>query len=95
MSADDIKKSASDAAGSLKNAAADAADSIEAVKELGKKAAAEGYQNAREYAGRGMDYVGGFSEDVADFVTREPWMAIAGAFVIGYVAAQVFRRVSR
>jgi len=95
MAVDDLKKTASDAADSLKKAAVDAADSVEAAKELGRKAAAEGYEHAREYAERGIDYVGGFSENLADFVAREPWMAIAGAFVVGYVSAQILRRVAR
>jgi ElaB/YqjD/DUF883 family membrane-anchored ribosome-binding protein len=95
METDDLKKTAANAADSVKQAAADAMDTMEAAKELGRKAAADGYEQAREYAGRGVDYVGGFSENLADFVSREPWMAIVGAFVVGYVSAQLLRRVSR
>lgn len=95
MVSEDLKKSAADAADSLKHTASNAADSIDTAKEFGRKAAAEGYDQAREYASRGAEYMGGFSESVADFVTREPWMAIAGAFVVGYVAAQILRRASR
>jgi hypothetical protein len=94
METDDIKKSAANAADSVKKVAADAVDSVEAAKELGRKAAADGYEHAREYAELGMDYVGGFSENLADFVKREPWMAIAGAFVVGYISAQILRRVA-
>jgi ElaB/YqjD/DUF883 family membrane-anchored ribosome-binding protein len=32
--------------------------------------------------------------DLGDFVRREPWLAVAAAFAIGYVAAQIVRRVS-
>jgi ElaB/YqjD/DUF883 family membrane-anchored ribosome-binding protein len=36
----------------------------------------------------------GFSLDLGEFVRREPWLALAAAFAIGYVAAQIIRRVS-
>jgi ElaB/YqjD/DUF883 family membrane-anchored ribosome-binding protein len=48
-----------------------------------------GYEAAQEYAReKGLDF------DLRDFVRREPWIAIAAAFAIGYVAAQIVRRVS-
>ena len=31
---------------------------------------------------------------LGDFVRREPWLALAAAFLVGYVAAQIMRRVS-
>jgi ElaB/YqjD/DUF883 family membrane-anchored ribosome-binding protein len=49
----------------------------------------DGYKAARQYAeDKGLNF------DVGDFVRREPWLAIAAAFAIGYVAAQMIRRVS-
>jgi len=49
----------------------------------------EGYQAAQQYVQeKGLDF------DLRDFVRREPWIAIAAAFAIGYVAAQIIRRVS-
>ncbi len=36
----------------------------------------------------------GFNLDLGDFVRREPWLALAAAFAIGYVAAQIIRRAS-
>jgi hypothetical protein len=48
----------------------------------------EGYKSARQYAQDNL------SVDVADFVQREPWMALTAAFAIGYVAAQMIRRTS-
>jgi len=48
----------------------------------------EGYKAAQQYAQESL------SVDVADFVRREPWMAIIAAFAIGYVAAQTIRRTS-
>ena len=32
--------------------------------------------------------------DLREFVRREPWIAIAAAFAVGYIAAQIVRRVS-
>jgi hypothetical protein len=53
------------------------------------QAAKDGYQAARQYAkGMGLDF------DLPDFVRREPWIAVAAAFAIGYVAAQIIRRVA-
>lgn len=31
---------------------------------------------------------------LGDFIRHEPWLAIAAAFAIGYLAAQIVRRVS-
>ena len=72
-----------------------AKDTIEKARVAGRRAIEEGYENARQYAERGMDHVGGFSNTVSDFVVRDPWIAVAGAFLIGYVTAQVVRRVVR
>ncbi len=36
----------------------------------------------------------GFSLDLGEFVRREPWLALAAAFAIGYVAARIIRRAS-
>src|ERR1700694_2015199 len=47
-----------------------------------------GYKAAQQYAQDNL------SVDVADFVRREPWMAITAAFAIGYFAAQMIRRPS-
>ena len=32
--------------------------------------------------------------DLAEFVRREPWLAVAAAFAVGYLAAQILRRGS-
>ena len=53
------------------------------------QAVKDGYDAAQQYVkDKGMDL------DLRDFVRREPWLAIAAAFAIGYVAAQIIRRVS-
>jgi ElaB/YqjD/DUF883 family membrane-anchored ribosome-binding protein len=57
--------------------------------EAAGQAVKDGYQAAQQYAEeKGLDV------DLRDFVRREPWIAIAAAFAIGYVAAQIVRRVS-
>ena len=53
------------------------------------QAVKDGYQAAQKYVqDKGLDF------DLRDFVRREPWIAIAAAFAIGYVAAQIVRRVA-
>jgi ElaB/YqjD/DUF883 family membrane-anchored ribosome-binding protein len=53
------------------------------------QAVKDGYQAAQKYVqDKGLDL------DLRDFVRREPWLAIAAAFAIGYVAAQIVRRVA-
>jgi ElaB/YqjD/DUF883 family membrane-anchored ribosome-binding protein len=53
------------------------------------QAVKDSYKAAQRYAHeKGLDI------DLRDFVRREPWIAIAAAFAIGYVAAQIVRRVS-
>lgn len=48
-----------------------------------------GYKAAEQYAeDEGLDL------GLDDFVRREPWLAVAAAFAIGYAAAQILRRVS-
>lgn len=80
-----------DKAGEMATAAA---DTIEKAKDKGRDAIDKGYGEARRYAAKSMDYAGEVSESVAEFVQRQPWAALAGAFVIGYVAARTLRRLS-
>lgn len=57
--------------------------------ETANQAVKDGYEAVQQYAQeKGLDF------DLRDFVRREPWIAIAAAFAIGYVAAQIVRRVS-
>ena len=57
--------------------------------ETANQAVKDGYEAAQQYVReKGLDF------DLRDFVRREPWIAIAAAFAIGYVAAQIVRRVS-
>lgn len=49
----------------------------------------DGYKAARQYVQEnGLDF------DLRDFVRREPWIAIAAAFAVGYATAQIIRRIS-
>jgi ElaB/YqjD/DUF883 family membrane-anchored ribosome-binding protein len=61
----------------------------------GRHAFEEGYERARQYGDKSLDYVGQIGESLADFVRREPLLAVTGAFLVGYLAAQILRRVSR
>lgn len=49
----------------------------------------DGYDAAQQYVkDKGIDL------DLGELVRREPWLAIAVAFGVGYVVAQIVRRVS-
>ncbi len=57
--------------------------------DVASQAVKDGYDAAQQYVkDKGMDL------DLRDFVRREPWLAIAAAFAVGYFAAQIVRRVS-
>jgi len=48
----------------------------------------EGYEAVQQYAeDKGLDF------DLQGFVQREPWLALAAAFAVGYTVAQIMRRV--
>jgi hypothetical protein len=61
---------------------------------MGVSAAKEGFDQAQEYLDDGLDYARKASLTLADFATRRPLLAIGGAFLIGYLAARMLRRVS-
>jgi ElaB/YqjD/DUF883 family membrane-anchored ribosome-binding protein len=49
----------------------------------------DGYDAAQQYVkDKGVDL------DLGELVRREPWLAIAVAFGVGYIVAQIVRRVS-
>jgi ElaB/YqjD/DUF883 family membrane-anchored ribosome-binding protein len=76
------------------NAAASAREAANQGYDSAREYAGKGYDAAREYASNGMDVAARVSEDLRDFVRREPWIAIAAAFAVGYVVARVMRKVS-
>jgi hypothetical protein len=61
---------------------------------IGVSAAKERFDHAQEYLEDGLDYARMASHTLADFVTRQPLLTIGGAFLIGYLAARMLRRVS-
>jgi hypothetical protein len=65
-------------------------DAINGVNE----AASQGYDMARDYADKGMNIMQAAAADLRDFAQREPWLALAASFAIGYTLAKVMRRVS-
>jgi ElaB/YqjD/DUF883 family membrane-anchored ribosome-binding protein len=74
------------------------ADAAREYLDRGSKAASDyankGYDAAREYANSGLDVAARMRDNVTEFVRNEPWIAVAAAFAIGYVAARVMRRLS-
>jgi len=49
----------------------------------------DGYEAAQQYVkDKGVEL------DLREMVRSEPWFAIAAAFAVGYVVAQIVRRVS-
>ncbi|MGH6878261.1 MAG: hypothetical protein ACREHV_12940 [Rhizomicrobium sp.] len=77
-----------------KAAATAANDTIEGARNIGRAAIEKGYDDTREYISKGMDYAGEVSDGLTEFVQRQPWVALAGAFVIGFVAAKALRQIS-
>jgi len=66
------------------------------VMDQGRHAADAATQAAKDglHAARQFVHDKGLDADLTDFVRREPWIALAAAFAIGYVAAQIVRRAS-
>jgi hypothetical protein len=60
----------------------------------GVKAAKDGLDYAQGHLDDGFDLVRGWVGSLNDFVSAQPLMAVAGAFLIGYMAARMLRRVS-
>jgi hypothetical protein len=60
----------------------------------GVSAAREGLQYAQDHLGDGVDVVKSVANTVSEFVYEQPLIAVAGAFLIGYMAARLMRRIS-
>ena len=67
----------------------EAIDQGRQTAEKAARAVQDGYDAAQGYVRER-----GFTLDLGEFVRREPWLALAAAFAIGYVAAQIIRRAS-
>lgn len=78
----------------MKDAASSAREAAGQGYDAAREYAGKGYDSAREYANTGMDMAARVAEDLRDFVRREPWIAIAAAFAVGYLAARILRKLS-
>ncbi len=72
-----------------KSTVRDAMDQGRETADKAGRAVKGAYKAARQYAEDES-----LSLDLGDLVRREPWLAVAAAFAIGYVAARIIRRVS-
>ena len=74
---------------SANSSARSAMDQGHQAADKASQAIKDGYDAAQQFVkDKGVDL------DLRELVRREPWLAITAAFAIGYVAAQIVRRVS-
>lgn len=66
---------------------------VKAARE-GVRTAREGIEYASEHVNDGVDFAKSMASSLSDFVARQPLVAVAGAFLVGYLAARMLRRVS-
>ncbi|MGB6553957.1 MAG: hypothetical protein WBE78_10720 [Candidatus Binataceae bacterium] len=78
----------------LEDGIAAGSEAFDNVRKAGREALEDGYESVREYGEKSLDYASQAGEGLLDFVKREPLLAVAGAFLVGYVAAQIIRRIS-
>jgi hypothetical protein len=73
-----------------------AESTVRAAVDQGRETAAKAGRAVKDSYDAAQGYVKekGFNLDLGEFVRREPWLALAAAFAIGYVAAQIIRRAS-
>ncbi|MGO9604581.1 MAG: hypothetical protein ACLQAT_14530 [Candidatus Binataceae bacterium] len=71
-----------------------AAEAIQRASAAGRQALEEGYETAREYGEKSIDLVGQLGDSLADFVRREPLIAVGAAVLVGFVAAKLLRRIA-
>ncbi len=86
-----------DAADRARGAAEKGSDSIRRAADKVSQSAKEGIKTAQRLADTAQDYIqdsGLANLDLREFVKREPWIALGAAFVIGYAAARIMRRLS-
>jgi len=72
----------------MDSAARDTLDRAQDALESAGEKLKNGYDAAQRFA-RENELV----PQLRDFVAREPWLAVAAAFTIGYVAARLVRRI--
>ena len=76
----------------LRNVSEKTSEILGKAADVGEPVVNGGYEAAREYADTGVEYLGDLTKEVSRFVKREPWMAVGGAFIIGYFVAHMLRR---
>jgi ElaB/YqjD/DUF883 family membrane-anchored ribosome-binding protein len=91
MAVENLSSSANE---SVERARRAAEKGYDTVQEAAEKAAEKG----REAIHGGYEAVQRFAEengleDVRDFVRNEPWAAMAAAFALGWIVAQIMRRI--
>ena len=103
----DIHRMADDAETKLHDAADRASDKIheasdragETIRKAADKvnsSAKEGLKTAKQFADAAQQYVqesGLANVDLREIVRRDPWIALGAAFALGFVAAQLMRRL--
>ncbi len=72
----------------MESAARETLDRAQDALESASEKLKNGYDAARQYAQNSE-----VGSQLTDFVVREPWIAIAAAFAIGFVAARLVRRI--
>lgn len=99
--AEDAQAKLRDAADRASDMAHDAADkageTIRKATDKVNEAAKGGIKTAKHFAETAQQFVeeSGIGDvDLREIVKREPWIALGVAFAIGFVAAQVVRRLS-
>jgi hypothetical protein len=92
-----VDKNVSEAAEAGDMAYGYAAKGMDAAREYAGTAqdyANKGYDAAREYANASVDVAARIGDNLTEFVRKEPLIAIAAAFAVGYLAARIMRRLS-
>jgi hypothetical protein len=79
-----IEKAAERGGAALKQGMNAARDGLDSAK--------EGLEYAQEHLNDGVDYVLGAIRSLNDMVTRQPILAVGGAFLVGYIVARLMRR---
>ena len=90
----------------MSSTANEAIDRGRSAMDKGREMVGEGYETVQKAAEKGREAIQGGVEavqkfasetsmdDVREFVRNEPWAAMAVAFGVGYLVAQIFRRVA-
>ena len=89
--ADRISDFAHDAANQAGETIRNASDRVNDAAKTGLRTARQFAQTAQKY----VDSSGLGDVDVREIVQKEPWIALGVAFAVGYIAAQIVRRISQ